>query len=296
MEAAESIRYSILVVDDDEQHRDLVTRCLEKGDHTLATAQDGEEAVRRLELERFDLVLLDYMMPRMNGIQVIETMMRSEKMRNIPIVVMTAVGDRATLSQCIAAGATDYITKPVEMTVVKSRVGQLLESRRYSARQQLRVSANEPVSGRILVVEDNEFNQDILTRRIAKWGCDAIAAPTGERAIQLLSERDAMFDLVMLDISMPGKDGFDVLAFIRAQPHLTHLPVIMVSAITDAKTVLAALKNGASDFVTKPFNAIELSVRVQNALRLKKMRDRYDVRAAETPHESRLDALISRRK
>lgn len=296
MSTIEPRGYSVLIADDDEGHRELVSRCLEKAGYTVAAARDGDEALRRLDVEFFDLVLLDYMMPRVNGLQVIETMTRADRTRDIPIIVMTAVGDRQTLAQCIDAGACDYITKPVEMAVVKTRVGQLLESRRYDARHRTSASDTEPVGGTILIVEDDEFNQDILARRVVQWGCRTATARDGNEAIRLLSAPEAACDLVMLDISMPGKDGFDVLAFIRSGEHLRHVPVIMVSAMSDIKTVLKALKNGASDFVTKPFNAVELRVRVHNALRLKKMRDRYARQEPFAAPGSPLDALMIRRK
>ncbi|TND02275.1 MAG: diguanylate cyclase domain-containing protein [Gammaproteobacteria bacterium] len=296
MSSMDTSRYSVLVVDDDEQNRDLLTRSLEKAGYLVGTANDGQQVLDRLGVEHFDLVLLDFMMPRLDGLQVIEAMMRSDRTREIPVIVVTAVGDRAMLAKCVQAGACDYVTKPIEMAILKSRISQVLESRRYMARDSLREHRNQPVTGRILIVEDNEFNRDILTRRVQKWGCDVDGALDGEEAVRLLSAGASVYDLVMLDISMPGKDGFDVLQFIRSREDLSRIPVIMVSAIADAKTVLGALKKGAIDFVTKPFNAVELGVRVQNALRLKKMRDRIGVQKSRLTPDSPLEALIARRK
>lgn len=296
MSAIDASRYSVLVVDDDEQNRDLLTRGLDKLGYLTGTARDGHEALERLGVEQFDLVLLDFMMPRIDGLRVIETMMQSDRTSRIPVIVITAVGDRTMLAKCVEAGAADYVTKPIEMAVLRSRISQVLESHRYTARDNARARPDQAVVGRILIVEDNEFNQDILERRVRKWGCEAASAVDGEAAIRLLSADASGYDLIMLDISMPGKDGFEVLRYVRSRDDLKKIPVIMVSAITDAKTVLAALKNGANDFVTKPFNAVELNVRLQNALRLKKMRDRLVSPEKRLAPDSPLDALMARRK
>ena len=125
----------------------------------------------------------------------------------------------------------------------------------------------------MLIVEDNEFNRDILKRRISKWGCRADCAVDGMEAIERLADPDANYDLIMLDISMPRKDGFEVLEYIQSRQELSSVPVIMISAIGDSKTVLRTLKMGASDFVMKPFNAVELSVRLNSCLKVKKLRD-----------------------
>lgn len=267
--------YSLLIVDDEAANRDMFARRLEKVGYQVAVAADGRTALDMLEVERFDLVLLDLVMPGISGYQVLESLAQSERTRDIPVIVVTALGDKAALTRCIAMGACDYITKPVELAVVKSRIWQVLEARRYLGCDGTRGDL-DPVSGNVLIVEDNEFNLDILRRRIQKWGCHADCAGDGVEAIRRLAAGDRAYDLIMLDISMPRKDGFDVLEFIRSRDELSAVPVIMVSAIGDSETVLRALKMGARDFVMKPFNAVELNIRVRSCLRMKRLYERSE--------------------
>lgn len=270
MDASE---YSLLIVDDEATNRELFARRLEKVGYQVTTAANGHMALDMLSVERFDLILLDLMMPVMNGYEVLELLQQSEQMRDIPVIIVTAISDRSAVAKCIDMGACDYIMKPIELAVVKSHIWQALENLRYLRRENIYAGDIDQITGNVLIVEDNEFNRDILKRRINKWGCRADCAVDGMEAIEKLADPTANYDLILLDISMPRKDGFEVLEYIQSRQELSCMPVIMISAIGDSKTVLRTLKMGASDFVMKPFNAVELSVRLNSCLRIKKLRD-----------------------
>ncbi len=109
----------------------------------------------------------------------------------------------------------------------------------------------ETVPGKILVVDDNEMNRDMLSRRLAKKGHALEVAEDGTRALAMIS--DSEFDLVLLDIMMPGIDGYEVLRRLRETHDPSDLPVIMATAKTESEDIVAALKIGANDYVTKPF-------------------------------------------
>lgn len=264
---------SILIADDDEMGREMLSRRLERAGYLTTTAADGRRALELLAIEHYDLVLLDLMMPGMDGFQVLEAMMETEKTCDIPVIILTALGDRQSTARCVALGACDYLLKPIEIGVVKTRVWQAMEKVRYGKPVKNRLSDDESVTGRLLLVEDDESNMDILKRRVEKLGCNTECARDGMDAIKLIAVKGKTYDLIMLDISMPKVDGLDVLRFIRSNPELKDIPVIIVSAVTDSKTVFHALKSGASDFVMKPYNAVELSIRVKSCLRMKQVLD-----------------------
>jgi len=125
--------------------------------------------------------------------------------------------------------------------------------------------------GYLLVVDDNEMNRDMLSRRLRKKGYRVQVAEGGAQALEMI-ENDA-FDLVLLDIMMPGIDGFEVLEKIRGASGPSELPVIMATAKTESEDIVAALKRGANDYVTKPFDFPVVLARVQTQLALKKSRD-----------------------
>ena len=126
-------------------------------------------------------------------------------------------------------------------------------------------------TGRLLVVDDDADNRDMLARRLEQQGHTVLAVAGGAEALAELARRE--FDLVLLDILMPGMDGFEVLAHIKGEPRTHHLPVIMISALDDLEGVVRCIEMGAADYLSKPFNPTLLRARVGACLRDKRARD-----------------------
>jgi diguanylate cyclase (GGDEF)-like protein/PAS domain S-box-containing protein len=126
--------------------------------------------------------------------------------------------------------------------------------------------------GMILVVDDQEFVRDILVRYLREMGHVAVMASNGQEAIERL--RTETFDLVLLDVMMPGLNGYDVLSWIKSAPGLRHLPVIVVSADTDIESAVKCIQLGAEDYLSKPFNRVLLNARVKASLERKHMYER----------------------
>ncbi len=125
--------------------------------------------------------------------------------------------------------------------------------------------------GHLLVVDDNEMNRDLLSRRLRKKGHRVEVADGGAAALEMIES--GAFDLVLLDIMMPGMDGMEVLERIRVDHGPDELPVIMATAKTESEDIVAALKHGANDYVTKPFDFPVVLARVQTQLAVKQGRD-----------------------
>ena len=125
--------------------------------------------------------------------------------------------------------------------------------------------------GHLLVVDDNEMNRDLLSRRLRKKGHRVAVADGGAAALEMIGAES--FDLVLLDIMMPGIDGMEVLERIRGEHDPDELPVIMATAKSESEDIVAALKIGANDYVTKPFDFPVVLARVQTQLAVKKGRD-----------------------
>jgi DNA-binding response OmpR family regulator len=117
----------------------------------------------------------------------------------------------------------------------------------------------------LLVVDDNDENRDLLSRRLQRKGFRTLVAEDGARALEVI-EREAV-DLVLLDIMMPGLNGFDVLRILRGQPQTADLPVIMATAKTQSEDVVEALELGANDYVTKPLDFPIVLARIMTQLR-----------------------------
>jgi len=119
--------YSLLIVDDNEMNRDMLSRRLQRQGYTVAVAEDGRQALDMIKAQNFDLVLLDIMLPGMNGYQVLEHMKADYALHDIPVIMTSALDDTESIARCIEMGAEDYLTKPFDMVVVKARVSACLE-------------------------------------------------------------------------------------------------------------------------------------------------------------------------
>lgn len=133
-------------------------------------------------------------------------------------------------------------------------------------------SAHAPGKGRILIVDDIEENRAVLERRLGKEGYSALSVASGEEALQCI-ERDE-FDLVLLDVLMPGMDGFAVLERIKGNPATRSVPVIMISALDDLPSVVRCIEHGAEDFLSKPFDPVLLRARIGASLEKKRWHDK----------------------
>ncbi len=117
----------ILVVDDNASNRDLLSRRLQRQGHTVLEAEDGTSALAVVEKETLDLVLLDLMMPGISGYEVLARLKRDPRLRDIPVIMISALSELDSIVRCIEAGADDYITKPFDPTLLRARVGASLE-------------------------------------------------------------------------------------------------------------------------------------------------------------------------
>jgi len=126
----------------------------------------------------------------------------------------------------------------------------------------------EEYSGRLLVVDDNEMNRDMLSRRLLRKGYQVETADGGAAALEAVA--GGSFDLILLDIMMPDIDGMEVLARLRETHSQTDLPIIMATAKDESSDIVAALKLGANDYVTKPLDFPVVLARVENALARKR--------------------------
>ena len=140
-------------------------------------------------------------------------------------------------------------------------------------------------SSSILVVDDNTSNRDVLARRLTREGHKVVTAPNGAAALDLVARQD--FDVILLDLIMPGMSGFEVLRRLKATERTTHIPVIVISALDELDSVVRCIEAGAEDYLTKPFNPILLRARVGASLEKKWLRDREEKFIADLEQEKR---------
>jgi signal transduction histidine kinase len=143
--------------------------------------------------------------------------------------------------------------------------------------------------GQMLIVDDESLNREMLIRRLQREGCKSTGARTGSEALELL--RREKFDVILLDIQMPGMSGIEVLQALKEDPQLRHLPVIMLSALTDVDRVARCIELGAEDYLPKPINAVLLRARLGACLEKKRFRDHEQAQAEELLRASKLQSI-----
>jgi DNA-binding response OmpR family regulator len=152
----------LLVVDDNEVNRDLLARWLERLGHAVAVAEDGQQALATLGAEPFDLVLLDVVMPVMDGYQVLERLKADATWRDIPVIVLSALDDLESVVLCIQMGAADYLPKPFNPVLLRARVGACLAQKRLRDQEVVYLRQVARVTDAAIRVEAGHYNLDGL--------------------------------------------------------------------------------------------------------------------------------------
>lgn len=252
---------SVLVVDDNDLNRELLVRRLEKAGYLVASANNGTEALKLLGIERFDMVLLDVMMPEMDGYTVLERIKSNPMLREIPVIMVTALNEVESVTKCIKLGADDYIIKPIDIAVVQTRIWRCL------AKASLRNQKQDPSRSRsgdrgatILVVDDLAVNRDMLAARLIRAGYDARTAGGADEAWKVV--RAGVPDLILLDLHMPQVSGFDFLQAIKQDMLHRNIPIIILSADDESESMERALALGAADYMIKPYDPALLKSRI----------------------------------
>lgn len=203
--------------------------------------------------------------------------------RNIVADRVAVVGEIESLEKSTATLDSSLTTVPADPSPVDESAGLPPESD---------VAIDPTRIGKILVVDDSPENCDVLQRQLTRYGHTVACVQDGRTAIDTLQTQ--AFDLVLLDMLMPGLDGHGTLVEIKACEKLGHLPVIMVSALGELSSVVRCIESGAEDYLTKPVNPILLQARINAGLERKRFRDRemhYIQQIEET--QARLQAELS---
>jgi adenylate cyclase len=154
----------ILVVDDNTSNRDLLSRRLSHDGHHVARADSGRRALEFLEVEEFDLILLDLLMPDLNGFQVLERLKADERLHDIPVIMISGLQETDSVIRCIEAGAEDYLTKPFNPVLLRARISACLERKRWRERERRYVERIELERQRYEILLRNILPGQIVTR------------------------------------------------------------------------------------------------------------------------------------
>jgi CheY-like chemotaxis protein len=232
----------VLVVDDDASTRELVSRNLRRAGFSTTEARNGEDALLKARVSPPALVVLDLMMPNLDGFEVIQRL-RAEKLQ-IPVVVLTGKTLTAEEEARLRDGFTGFVRKGGHALedVIGQAKGMLLKQRDASAQR----------LPRILYVEDSAQNRDIV-RRYLSGIFEILEAEDGEHGVERAQRENP--DLILMDLSLPRLDGWEATRRLRALPvAVASVPVIAVTAHAGREYQDKALAAGCTAYLTKPLD------------------------------------------
>lgn len=296
----------ILVVDDTPENLRVVVSLLKEAGYKARGIPNGQMALQAVAKQPPDLILLDIRMPGMDGFQVCEALRDNPQSRDIPVIFLSALTDTADKQRAFDLGGEDYITKPFQAEEVLARVNTHLELARNrlalihtrgmleklsQKQEQIAPKATPAVSGPalsegqadILVVDDDTENLRLMIDLLRKGGYRARGVSSGGMALQAVDKQPP--DLILLDILMPGMDGYQVCTALREQVKNRDIPLIFLTQLTDMANMERAFKAGAVDYIIKPVKPGEMLARVSTHLRLRRMQLGLEQMVAERAAE-----------
>jgi signal transduction histidine kinase/DNA-binding response OmpR family regulator/HPt (histidine-containing phosphotransfer) domain-containing protein len=255
-----------LVVDDNETARQLLSELLRNMGLEADAVDSGSAALQALDRVRvagrpYDLLLLDWQMPVMDGIELARSIRADHSERAIPMVMVTAYGREELLKSAEALDIQDVLIKPVSPSTLFECVSRALGAIREEAPSLQPVTGAEAalagVTGaRLLLVEDNELNQEVARELLQGVGLEVDIAADGQQAVDRVKAAD--YDLVLMDMQMPVMDGLQATRLIRANPDHADLPIVAMTANAMESDRDACLLAGMNDHVAKPIDPDQL--------------------------------------
>ena len=267
----------VLVVEDDANNLDVASRIIRASGHEALVAADGVAGLDLARVERPDAILVDLLLPRMDGWSLTRSLRTEPWAASIPIIAVSALALPSDRARAIEAGCDDFVSKPfapAELRAILLRYFPGGAAHVPLARDGHAPVARGPVPitlGRVLIVDDEIANVELLARRLEAIGCQTQVASSGERAIALA--RSEQPDLILLDVMMPGIDGWQTCRRLKSQPETADIPVIFVTAKDRYEDLSKGFEVGGVDYLTKPFEPIELAARVRSAIFTKRLQD-----------------------
>ncbi|MGE4555725.1 MAG: response regulator [Desulfovibrionaceae bacterium] len=250
----------VLVVDDNESARTILSEGVRALGLEVDSAASGALALERLENAGdgpgYDLALMDWRMPEMDGVETARRIQELPERLRPKVVMVTAYGREEMLPRAEKAGVEGFLVKPVAPSLLWETVVGVLSPEAARVRRAGRTSekamSKRMQGARALVVEDNPINQQVAREMLEAQGLKVRTAFSGEEALRKLEEET--FDIVFMDVQMPGMDGYEATRRIREISKLKDTPVIAMTAHASAKDRELSLAAGMNDHVNKPMS------------------------------------------
>ncbi|MEW6357339.1 MAG: response regulator [Planctomycetota bacterium] len=253
-----------MVVDDNRTTQMVLLQMLESFGLKAVVAASAKDALAKLRYaaetdKPYQLVLMDWRMPGMDGLEASKEIRGDDKLAEIPIVMVTAFGSEYEMQKGDGLGINAFLTKPVQQSVLFNTLMEVLGQeqmqeaageRHIVTKESLRVA---PLQGvRVLLAEDNAINQEVAIKLLTDAGLEVDIATNGREAVAAVKKK--FYDAVLMDVQMPEMDGYEATNAIREEARLDQLPIIAMTAHAMDGDREKCLEAGMNDYVSKPIN------------------------------------------
>ncbi|MDH4273088.1 MAG: response regulator [Candidatus Aminicenantes bacterium] len=285
--ASSAYKRKVLIVDDSPVTVASLSQMLSNDHYQLVQAANGKEALDKAFSEHPDLILMDIMMPELNGFEAAKVLKEDSRTHNIPIIMVTALDDPENKSAGQEAGAEEYLVKPVRPQELVARVNSLVTLKQYRDQLDIRnhsqwsfIIDKDSDDGRpepqkdlpqVLLVEDNEGDAQLVRHFLKDLPLRFERVAKGKEALQLA--QSGSVDLILLDILLPDTNGFEVCRQLRSTEKGRGIPVVIITCLDDMDSKVKSIELEADDFLIKPIVGRELQARVRILLEKKRQLD-----------------------
>ncbi|HEY4135076.1 MAG TPA: PleD family two-component system response regulator [Alphaproteobacteria bacterium] len=276
----------VLVVDDVPANVKILEAKLTAEYFEVLTASHGRAALEVALAEQPDIILLDVMMPEMDGFEVCRRLKADPRTVHIPVVMVTALSDIGDRVTGLEAGADDFLTKPVNDLILLSRVKSLVRLKTSMDEWRLREAtsgqfggdlpglgllSDEDLQGRVLVIESDPFSGEKICHLLEQKKCTTVLAPTAREGTQRCDSED--FDLVIVSLYLEDGDGLRLCSHLRSNERTRRLPILLVIEPEEMGGLVKGFEIGVNDYLFRPIEGNELWARVRTQMRRKRYQD-----------------------
>ncbi len=260
---------SVLIIDDSATFRGALSEALVEGGYHVLTAASGEEGLRVAALHRPDALVVDGLLPGMDGTSVIRHVRLDGALRRVACLFLTEARAIDEELRALDAGADAFVSKGDGVALVLAKLAVLLRASGDGPAEAGTRSLLGP--SRILAVDDSVTYREAVASALRDEGYDVISVGSGEEALQILSVQSV--DCVLLDLVMPGIGGTETCRRIKSSPVARDIPVVVLTALEDQSSMLQSLTSGADDYIEKSAELDVLKARVRAQLRRRQFED-----------------------
>jgi DNA-binding response OmpR family regulator len=264
-------RQTILLIDDSVTFREALKEALEHAGYEVAVAGSGEEGLRVAADVRPTGVVVDGVLPGIDGATFIRRIRLDAALRGLPCFLLTGSEDRSAELSALDAGADAFAVKEDDIGVILARISAMLRSAGNQSAKGPTSSLQGPK--KVLAVDDSETYLQQLAETLHSEGHEVILARSGEEALELLAVQPV--DCVLLDLLMPGIGGGETCRRVKSVPTMRDIPIIMLTAVEDREAMIKGLAAGADDYIAKSSDFDVVRARVLAQIRRKQFEDEH---------------------